>query len=68
VIRLDGKGFTKMTARYNFKKPNDDRALYLMNEATANVVKELQDIIISYGQSDEVRYLIYVNSFTSSLI
>jgi tRNA(His) 5'-end guanylyltransferase len=33
VIRLDGKGFSKLSSLYNFEKPNDIRALNLMNEA-----------------------------------
>lgn len=55
VIRLDGRGFTKLTARYNFQKPNDERALRLMNEAAMNVVMELPDVVLAYGQSDEYR-------------
>ena len=33
VVRLDGKGFSKLSSLYNFEKPNDIRALNLMNEA-----------------------------------
>jgi len=56
VVRIDGRAFTKLTARYEFKKPNDDRALHLMNEAATNVLKELPEIVAAYGQSDEYRY------------
>ena len=31
VIRLDGRGFTKFSELHNFEKPNDGRALELMD-------------------------------------
>ncbi|TPX19058.1 uncharacterized protein E0L32_011219 [Thyridium curvatum] len=55
VVRLDGRGFTKMCAKYHFEKPNDKRALDLMNAAAKAVVTELPDITIAYGISDEYR-------------
>lgn len=45
-----------MCAKYNFEKPNDRRALDLMNTAAKAVVADLPDITISYGVSDEYRY------------
>ncbi|EFN59318.1 hypothetical protein CHLNCDRAFT_19326 [Chlorella variabilis] len=33
VVRLDGKGFTKFCDLHGFEKPNDERALRLMDEA-----------------------------------
>lgn len=33
VIRLDGHSFSKLSSLYEFEKPNDLRALNLMNEA-----------------------------------
>ncbi|KAM0494761.1 hypothetical protein ACHAP8_008405 [Fusarium lateritium] len=53
VVRIDGRGFTKMCAKYAFEKPNDRRALDLMNTAAKAVVTELPDITIAYGVSDE---------------
>jgi tRNA(His) guanylyltransferase len=44
-----------MCAKYRFEKPNDRRALDLMNAAAKAVVADLPDIIISYGISDEYR-------------
>jgi tRNA(His) guanylyltransferase len=55
VVRIDGRAFTKMCAKYRFEKPNDRRALDLMNAAAKAVVADLPDIIISYGISDEYR-------------
>ena len=38
-----------------FEKPNDLRAIHLMNRAALEVVRNIRDIIIAYGQSDEYR-------------
>lgn len=48
-----------MCAKYEFEKPNDKRALDLMNAAAKAVVTDLPEITIAYGVSDEYRY----NSF-----
>ena len=45
-----------MCARYGFEKPNDKRALDLMNHAAKAVVADISDITIAYGISDEYRY------------
>lgn len=45
-----------MCAKYNFEKPNDRRALDLMNTAAKAVVADLPDITLAYGVSDEYRY------------
>ena len=45
----------RLTAKYNFEKPNDRRALDLMNAAAAGVMKELPDLVMGYGISDEFR-------------
>jgi tRNA(His) guanylyltransferase len=37
-------------------KPNDRRALDLMNAAAVEVMKELSDLCVAYGVSDEYRY------------
>ncbi|MCJ1245984.1 tRNA-His guanylyltransferase [Trapelia coarctata] len=56
VVRIDGRGFHKVSRKYEFEKPNDRRALDLMNAATAAVMKELPDIFLAYGISDEVSF------------
>ncbi|TVY71547.1 tRNA(His) guanylyltransferase [Lachnellula suecica] len=64
VVRIDGRGFHKIntdeyqrfSAKYEFEKPNDRRALDLMNAAAKAVLSELPDIVIGYGISDEYRY------------
>lgn len=65
VVRLDGRAFTKFATKYGFKKPNDKRALDLMNAAAKSVITELPDITIAYGVSDEFRYQDPVESFLS---
>jgi len=55
VIRIDGRGFHKFSAKYGFEKPNDRRALSLMNAAAQGVFNEVQDVVVGYGQSDEYR-------------
>ncbi|KAI1342824.1 Thg1 C terminal domain-containing protein [Xylariaceae sp. FL0016] len=59
VVRLDGRGFTKLCAKYKFEKPNDRRALDLMNDAAKAVVTELPDITIAYGVSDEYSFVLH---------
>ncbi|XP_011311522.1 probable tRNA(His) guanylyltransferase [Fopius arisanus] len=82
VIRLDGRNFTKFTDAHSFTKPNDSRALELMNAAAVTVMNEFKEICIAYGQSDEysfvfrkdtqlhrrreIKLLTYVNSLFAS--
>ncbi|KAG0225483.1 hypothetical protein BGW41_004686 [Actinomortierella wolfii] len=57
LVRIDGKGFHKFSAAHNFAKPNDERALHLMNKAAQTVMKELHDIVLAFGESDEFSFL-----------
>ncbi|PHH67040.1 hypothetical protein CDD81_4435 [Ophiocordyceps australis] len=59
VVRLDGRAFTKMCAKYQFQKPNDRRALHLMNVAAKAVVSDMPDITIGYGISDEYSFVFH---------
>ncbi len=62
VARLDGRGFTKLTEMYHFKKPFDlqynifmkDTALFLLKKSGFN-------IIYAYVQSDEISLLFHLN-------
>jgi tRNA(His) guanylyltransferase len=47
---------SRFSDKYAFEKPNDRRALELMNAAAKAVMAELPDITIAYGISDEYRY------------
>lgn len=57
VVRIDGRGFSKFSAKYDFTKPNDLRAIQLMNAAATEVVKAFVDVVIAYGQSDEYSFV-----------
>ncbi|PHH92838.1 hypothetical protein CDD83_4510 [Cordyceps sp. RAO-2017] len=59
VVRVDGRAFTKMCAKYDFAKPNDRRALELMNAAAKAVVSDLPEITIGYGVSDEYSFVFH---------
>jgi len=49
IVRVDGRGFTKMCKTLKFKKPNDLRALNLMNFAAVKVMEEFHGIFLAYG-------------------
>ncbi|EYE99031.1 tRNA guanylyltransferase [Aspergillus ruber CBS 135680] len=59
VVRIDGRGFHKLSGRYSFVKPNDRRALDLMNAAAVEVMKELPDLCVAYGVSDEYSFVFH---------
>ncbi|KAL4880149.1 Thg1 C terminal domain-containing protein [Aspergillus karnatakaensis] len=59
VVRIDGRGFHKLSDRYCFKKPNDRRALDLMNAAAVEVLKDLPELAIAYGVSDEYSFVFH---------
>ncbi|BEI81203.1 hypothetical protein CcaverHIS002_0203630 [Cutaneotrichosporon cavernicola] len=57
VIRVDGHAFTKFCHAHQFEKPNDIRALDLMNRAAKAVMQEFPDIVLAFGESDEYSFL-----------
>ncbi|KAL8737172.1 MAG: hypothetical protein Q9181_001961 [Wetmoreana brouardii] len=46
-----------LSNKYKFRKPNDHGALDLMNAAAVAVLKEIPDIAIAYGISDEFSFV-----------
>ena len=62
VVRIDGRGFSKLTSKYAFTKPNDIRALDLMNAAAIEVTKSIVDSVLAYGQSDEYSFVLHENT------
>jgi len=54
ISEIDDEG-RRVSKKYNFEKPNDRRALDLMNAAAAGVMREMSDVILAYGMSDEYR-------------
>jgi tRNA(His) guanylyltransferase len=49
----------RFSKKYEFEKPNDKRAIDLMNGAAAAVMKELPDIVLAYGVSDEFSFVLH---------
>jgi tRNA(His) guanylyltransferase len=45
----------RFSEAHKFEKPNDERALKLMDSAACAVMREYPDIILAYGESDEYR-------------
>ena len=41
---------------HSFTKPNDERALQLMDHAAKDVMVEFDDIVLAFGESDEYRW------------
>jgi len=57
LIRIDGHGFHRLSEDHSFTKPNDERALQLMDQAARNVMQEFNDIVLAFGESDEYSFL-----------
>ncbi|XP_044470763.1 tRNA(His) guanylyltransferase 1-like isoform X1 [Mangifera indica] len=53
VVRIDGRDFQRFSQVHEFEKPNDERALNLMNSCAIAMLEEYPDIVFSYGYSDE---------------
>lgn len=45
--------------KHNFAKPNDLRALNLMNKAASNVLQQFSEVVVAYGQSDEYSFIFH---------
>lgn len=58
IFRLDGHSFHRFSEKHNFKKPNDPRALELMDHAARCVMEEHPDIVLGFGESDEYSFLL----------
>ncbi|RKP06114.1 Thg1 C terminal domain-containing protein [Thamnocephalis sphaerospora] len=58
VVRLDGRGFHRFSSLHGFTKPNDLRALQLANRCAETVMKDVQDAILAYGESDEYSFVL----------
>ena len=57
VVRIDGRGFSAFTKEHGFEKPNDRRALDLMNDSAYATMRKFGDIVMAYGQSDEYSFV-----------
>lgn len=48
---------SSLSQEHSFVKPNDERALSLMDHAARDVMDEFKDIVLAFGESDEYRYV-----------
>ncbi|KAJ7625024.1 Thg1 C terminal domain-containing protein [Mycena polygramma] len=58
VFRLDGHSFHRFSDEHEFTKPNDTRALELMDHAAKDVMEQYPDIVLAFGESDEFSFLL----------
>ena len=49
--------FLRFSEDHDFRKPNDEDALKLMNCCAERVLRNFSDIVIGYGQSDEFSFV-----------
>lgn len=49
---------TRFSQIHNFEKPNDRRSIDLMNRCAIEVMKDIKDITMAYGQSDEYSFVL----------
>jgi hypothetical protein len=47
----------RFSDKHNFVKPNDVRALKLMDHAARDIMEEYPDIVLGFGESDEFRFV-----------
>ncbi|KAL2240984.1 tRNA(His) guanylyltransferase 1 [Sesamum indicum] len=57
IVRVDGRDFRRFSEVHEFEKPNDKKALELLNECAKAVLEQFPDIIFSYGFSDEYSFI-----------
>ncbi|MCL7033337.1 hypothetical protein MKW94_027683 [Papaver nudicaule] len=57
VLRINGSNFHKFSDEYGFEKPNDERALKLMNACAKAMLEEFPDIEFAYGFGDEYNFV-----------
>lgn len=50
---------SRFASKYSWEKPNDRRALDLMNDAAKAVVTEMPDLVVAYGISDEYSFVFH---------
>jgi len=58
VFRLDGHSFHRFSEAHQFAKPNDVRALRLMDTAAKALMEEHKDLVLGFGESDEYSFLL----------
>lgn len=61
VVRLDGKGFSRLTKRLKLEKPFDGRFLDMMADTMLSVASQVEGCVIGYTQSDEISLVLLNN-------
>ncbi|XP_038883677.1 tRNA(His) guanylyltransferase 1-like isoform X1 [Benincasa hispida] len=57
VVRVDGLDFRSFSEVHGFVKPNDEKALELMNCCAMSTMEMFSDVIFSYGFNDEYSFV-----------
>ncbi|KAF8018620.1 hypothetical protein BT93_H3500 [Corymbia citriodora subsp. variegata] len=57
IVRIEGCNFDTFSDIHDLEKPNDEKALALMNSCAAAVLEEYPDIVFSYGFNDEYSFV-----------
>ncbi|CAK7348897.1 unnamed protein product [Dovyalis caffra] len=57
VVLIGGHDFRRFSEVHEFEKPNDEKALKLMNSCATLVLQEFPDIVFSFGFSDEYSFV-----------
>ena len=55
VKKVETIQIIRFSVAHNFVKPNDKRALELMDYAALRLMEEYPDIVLGFGESDEYR-------------
>jgi len=58
VVRLDGKGFSRLTKRMKCEKPFDKWFVSAMSDTMVAVASKVQGCVIGYTQSDEISFVL----------
>ncbi|GLU13218.1 hypothetical protein SLE2022_298630 [Rubroshorea leprosula] len=57
VVRIEGRDFERFSAVHEFEKPNDEKAVKLMNSCATSVLEEYPDIVFAYGYGHEYSFV-----------
>lgn len=66
IISFDSKPQTliiyfRFSEKHKFTKPNDVRALELIDHSSRGLMEEYPDIVLAFGESDEFRLVLPMN-------
>lgn len=58
VVQIAGRNFHRFSEEHGFEKPNDEKALNLMNASATKVLENFSDVVFGYGFSDEYSFVL----------